>query len=318
MTFTGILAPVVTSLEPARLCQIFFVLASAGVLAVAATPADLRGVLLRYGARNSSTPRDDAGAGSKTNDTLTSLLSWVTSMSQVPHSWFIHFYILSLCSSIFWAVQYWNYGSILYGIAQAQAHNGSLGVSMTINQVVLVWFLMTMQGTRRLYECLFIVRASASQMWIVHWLLGCAYYLGIGLSVWIEGSESILHSNPRSLSMGFSSTRNIVGLPLFLLAWAMQYRCHKHLAGLKKYSLPETGMFRLLICPHYTCECVLYLSLAILAAPAEQLYNRTLMCGLLFVSINLGVTARGTRQWYIDKFGEQKIQGKWNMVPLIF
>lgn len=109
-----------------------------------------------------------------------------------------------------------------------------------------------------------------------------------------------------------------VALPLFLFAWINQYRCHKHLAGLKKYSLPESGMFRRYICPHYSCECLLYFSMAIATAPHGAWCNRTLLCALVFVTVNLGVTASGTRKWYADKFGSGPVASKWNMIPFVF
>ncbi|KAI1857603.1 uncharacterized protein JN550_013115 [Neoarthrinium moseri] len=226
-------------LEPARLCQAFFVLGAAAVLAVAATPASARGLLTQYGARDSAGSKDDGNEGSEP-DSFTRFIRWITSVGKVPHSWFVHFYILSVSSSVFWAAQYLCRGSIMEGMARYQTARGS--TSMTVNQVILVWFLMAMQGTRRLYECLFVMRASSSGMWIVHWALGCAYYLCIGISVWIEGS----------------------------------------------------------------------------AAPPGQVYNRTLLCGVLFVAINLGVTADGTKKWYASKFGEVKVRGKWKMVPFVY
>jgi 3-oxo-5-alpha-steroid 4-dehydrogenase 3 / polyprenol reductase len=98
----------------------------------------------------------------------------------------------------------------------------------------------------------------------------------------------------------------------------MQFKCHQYLSGLRKYSLPEAGMFRYLVCPHYTCECLLYLSLAIVAAPEGQLCNRTILCGLGFVAANLGITASGTRKWYSGKFGSEQIKDKWNMIPFVY
>lgn len=109
-----------------------------------------------------------------------------------------------------------------------------------------------------------------------------------------------------------------VAIPAFLFAWVNQYRCHKHLAGLKKYSLPESGMFRRYICPHYTCECFLYLSMAIATAPRGAWCNRTLLSAVVFVAANLGVTASGTRGWYVEKFGIGPVANKWTMIPFIF
>lgn len=109
-----------------------------------------------------------------------------------------------------------------------------------------------------------------------------------------------------------------IALPAFLFAWVNQYRCHAHLAGLRKYSLPDEGMFRHLVSPHYTCECLLYLSLAIAAAPEGELVNKTMLSVLFFVLVNLGLTAWGTREWYADRFEADAVARKWNMIPFIF
>lgn len=109
-----------------------------------------------------------------------------------------------------------------------------------------------------------------------------------------------------------------IALPLFLSGWVMQHQCHKHLAGLKKYSLPDSGMFHYLVCPHYTCECLIYFSLAVLGAPPGQWCNRTLLSVLTFVAVNLGVTAYGTKNWYIEKFGPERVKAKWTMLPFVY
>jgi len=115
-----------------------------------------------------------------------------------------------------------------------------------------------------------------------------------------------------------SSLKILTTMPLFLYAWVNQYRCHAHLAGLKKYSLPTAGLFSRLVCPHYTCECLLYLSMALAAAPDGELVNKTLLCVVVFVLVNLGVTASGTRRWYAGRFGEAAVAQKWNMIPFVF
>lgn len=107
-------------------------------------------------------------------------------------------------------------------------------------------------------------------------------------------------------------------MPLFSWGWIMQYRCHEQLAALKKYSLPDRGMFRYLVCPHYTCECMIYLSLAIIAAPEGQWWNKTLVSVLMFVAVNLGVTAHGTKNWYMAKFERDRVVRKWNMIPFLY
>jgi len=114
------------------------------------------------------------------------------------------------------------------------------------------------------------------------------------------------------------SPKTVAATLVYLFAAISQYQCHKHLAGLKKYSLPNRGAFRFLICPHYTYECLLYLAMAVAGAPKGAACNITLICGLLFVVTNLGVTAGTTRKWYMEKFGSDAVKTKWNMIPLLY
>ncbi|KAI0416681.1 hypothetical protein F5X98DRAFT_177461 [Xylaria grammica] len=315
----------VTRLSPAQFCQLFYVMSAAAVLAITAVPDTAQRLLTRYGARSSDNPsdlvasRNRKGTSRELDDYNTGplfrLISRLTSVGKVPHSWFIHFYILSLFCTVFWAIQFVAHGSVLELIVNNQSARST--PSMALGQVILVWFLMGLQGARRLYECLAVLQSSSSRMWVIHWLLGNGFYLCTSVSIWIEGSGSIRCSGQNCLGSKFPFFKSMTASLVCLIAWFMQYKCHRHLAGLKKYSLPEDGLFRYLVCPHYTCECLLYLSMAIVAAPEGQLYNRTLACAVLFVSINLGVTSNGTKLWYEEKFGK-KVQGKWKMIPVVF
>ena len=107
-------------------------------------------------------------------------------------------------------------------------------------------------------------------------------------------------------------------MPIFLLASGIQHDCHHFLFSLKKYTLPTHPAFRRIVCPHYTAECVVYLSLALLAAPKGEIVNKTLLSALAFVVINLGTTASNTKQWYLRKFGEDSVRERWNMIPWIY
>ena len=182
------------SVEPARLCQVCFILATGGVLAVAAAPPGERQLLLNYGARASSTTADDSTtttdkalrAPQESKNRLLKLVSNVTSFGQIPHSWFVSFYLSYLACSVIWAAQYFRDGLIFRFLATQQqaAHKPS----MTSSQVVAVWLLMLCQATRRLYECVVTIKPSKSKMWFVHWALGLSFYIGISLAIWIEGS----------------------------------------------------------------------------------------------------------------------------------
>jgi 3-oxo-5-alpha-steroid 4-dehydrogenase 3 len=114
------------------------------------------------------------------------------------------------------------------------------------------------------------------------------------------------------------SLRTFVGCLIFILASGVQHDCHGYLASLKKYSVPEHPVFQRLVCPHYFVECLIYFAISIVAAPAGAILNWTVVCALILVAGNLGVTADGTREWYVQKFGPDSMSGKWRMIPFVF
>jgi 3-oxo-5-alpha-steroid 4-dehydrogenase 3 / polyprenol reductase len=114
------------------------------------------------------------------------------------------------------------------------------------------------------------------------------------------------------------SLRTLLCLPIFLMASGIQHDCHHYLSSLKEYTVPKHPLFQWVVCPHYTAECAIYLSLALLAAPGGEIINKSVLCGLLFVVVNLSSTAYNTEKWYKAKFGEDTVHGKWKMLPGIF
>jgi 3-oxo-5-alpha-steroid 4-dehydrogenase 3 len=120
------------------------------------------------------------------------------------------------------------------------------------------------------------------------------------------------------LEISRPSLKTVIAVPLFLLASGVQHECHKHLASLEKYTLPTNRFFQSVVCPHYTSECLIYVAIAIAAAPKGQMMNRTVLAGLGFVVSNLAVTADSTRKWYVEKFGEEQLKGRWRMIPYLY
>ena len=123
---------------------------------------------------------------------------------------------------------------------------------------------------------------------------------------------------PDLFTMPPPTLRGSIGIPVFILASGLQYDCHHYLSALQKYTVPEHPAFEKVICPHYFAECVIYLSLAIVAAPSGSLLNWTIACALCFVVVNLGVTADGTRDWYLRRFGHDAVSRRWRMIPLLY
>ncbi|KAI6902381.1 hypothetical protein KC318_g8313 [Hortaea werneckii] len=236
---------------------------------------------------------------------------------------------------------------------------------MTLRQVLLAWGMVFVQGCRRFWECLALPQSpSKSQMWIGHWVLGIGFYTGFSVAVWVEGAP-ILASHtfsPADIAVPPPSLRTFLSLLLFILASGFQHDCHAYLCSLKSpssttttttattstnddnnasspgkpkdsYQLPTHPAFTHLIVPHYTAECLLYLSLAFLAAPAPRspqgapgaggtgrIFNYTLLSACIFVVVNLGVTAQGTREWYLVRFGgsqegRERVLRRWRLVP---
>ena len=105
------------------------------------------------------------------------------------------------------------------------------------------------------------------------------------------------------------SLRTMLVFPIFILASGLQNDCHIYLASLKKYTLPQAALFQYIICPHYFAECILYLALALIAAPNGQIINKTIFSADIFVMIILGISAKTNETWYMEKFGKDSVKG---------
>ncbi|KAF5692496.1 DFG10-like protein [Fusarium denticulatum] len=305
-----------STLSPAQWCQSFFTLSAALVLALQVLPQDVRRAMMDYGPRR---PKDGKSKSKKEDDEkqnfagLRSFLKNLTEYGQVPHSWFMHFYITSVSLSCFWACQYLTRGSVLRSIATWQDRAGRS--SMSLEQIYIAWLLMALQGSRRLYESLFVFKPGSSPMWFIHWALGVAFYAVISLAVWIEGSGAL----QTRFDWSPDTDKSWLSAVLFYsVAYFKQNQCHRHLASLKKYTLPTEGWFKYLVCPHYTAECILYLAIAWIAAPPGELFNKSILTAVAFVAVNLGATAKGTKAWYENKFGYDKVADRWIMIPPVY
>lgn len=98
-----------------------------------------------------------------------SLLDRISGIT-VPKAWFWHYYLLSVLLSI------------SCGISSAQGANWCpLGIQGPRGW--LVWMMLLVQGIRRLYESLFVLRPSTARMWVGHYLVGCTFYIAMSLAI---------------------------------------------------------------------------------------------------------------------------------------
>ena len=142
---------------------------------------------MNYGSRTAQRQNSSSGFEYR-RSFLNSLLHLVDRLLiyPVPHYYFIHFYVVSVVSSLFWGFQSTMKGSAVTALAKYEPVTAS---TMSLEQVVLVWALMITQGIRRLLESITLLKRSSSTMPIVHYLIGIVFYLSIGVGVWIEGSS---------------------------------------------------------------------------------------------------------------------------------
>ncbi|KAF2224279.1 hypothetical protein BDZ85DRAFT_195582 [Elsinoe ampelina] len=299
-----------TTVDAATAIQASYISAAAAILVIRAVPS-LRDRFLAYGSR--AIDRKDVAPETSM---LGKLLDRVASI-QVPHSWFASFYVISTLSSAFWAYQIVFKGTALNIIADLSPDTDR---SMTLRQIVVVSAMMFAQGARRLYESIEFAKPSSSKMFVGHWIMGLWFYVTIGVAVWIEGVSTLRQADIEMKHFQFvpPTPRTFVASVIFILASGTQVDCHGYLSSLKRYGVPQHPTFQSFVCPHYFAECLIYLSMAIQAAPKGALVNRTILCALVFVGVNLGVTADGTKKWYEKRFGPQSVEGKWRMIPYLF
>ncbi|CAG7935962.1 unnamed protein product [Penicillium nalgiovense] len=310
-----------TGMDAVDALRAFFLLAATTTISIS-IPTSLRSRFLAYGPRASSGSISTGSAPPRAQKPSTESKGFLDYLAtwQVPHSYFTHFYVASVLSSVFWVAQLLSRGVVFQAIASRVSEDHQRH-SMSLTQLVICCVLLAVQGSRRLWECFIFSKPSSSQMWFMHWLLGLAFYLAAGVAIWIEGSGTLLTEDLTIAHLQMTnapSLRTFFLVPLFLVASGLQHDSHHYLYSLKKYTLPEHPMFRGIVCPHYGAECVVYLSLALLAAPRGEWVNKTMLSCLAFVAVNLGLTARNTKQWYARKFGKDSVQDWWFMIPYVY
>jgi 3-oxo-5-alpha-steroid 4-dehydrogenase 3 / polyprenol reductase len=306
-----------------------YLLLAASIFLARMVPAFSRR-FIDYGARG------DAGssttAKSKNSPTAESVFAQfldVLATLQISHSYFLIFYVLSTVLSLCWLALIATESPLLSTLAQFTSNDrlsDHVPAPPSRSTLIISMTLMLLHSARRLYENLLVaVPNPKSVMWIGHFAAGLVFYLFVHLAITVEYLP-LLYRSPRVIPKdspeddpqpgAYSGMRMGILLILFVAASIWQNRYHTYLAGLRKYTLPTAYGARRIVAPHYTAECLLYLSLSIISAPDARL-NVTMMCVLVFVVMNLGTTADSTRVWMLSKFRDQSanIESRWRLLP---
>lgn len=187
-------AALLSDISPAQWIQAVFVGCATAFIVLPMLPANARRILLAYGARSEVAGKDAAADSKKEKpDVLETLLATLAKHTQIPHSAFWHFYALSTTCSALWAWQLVTKGTLMRFLVEKQiATAGRLLPSSDadkatdLGRVFAAWAMLALQGVRRLYECMYVLKAGKSGMLLAHWVAGVVFYLLMSVAVWID------------------------------------------------------------------------------------------------------------------------------------
>lgn len=190
--------------------------------------------------------------------------------------------------------------------------------------LALVFILLLAHGCRRLTECVCIHAWTKRPANALIFLGGCGFY-AMQIISYIFESSCADQDFLAALEQDASSAQGLTACAFFVFASLIQLRAHAHLAATPKnsfegrrngggYSLPRAAMFRVVMCPHYSAEILLYISFAV-----ASYVSRTSVFALVWTAANLAVTAFRTRKMQIADGGAgAKLQVRWLIVPWVF
>uniref|UniRef100_H2YW54 Polyprenal reductase n=1 Tax=Ciona savignyi TaxID=51511 RepID=H2YW54_CIOSA len=188
----------------------------------------------------------------------------------VPKSYFTHYYILatiwnSLClitiSRLCFGLLKWNWIASLFSMHRTE------NVSGDKLSLLICMFMITVHSMKRLYECFFVsVFSNKAKMGIVQYIWGNLYYI-------LLAPTMISESLPlNELPFGKFQLRHFTGIIIFLIASFYHHQSHIILANMRKtgsikkdaHGIPEGGLFRLVSCPHYFAEVLVYIAIMVI------------------------------------------------------
>lgn len=177
------------------------------------------------------------------------------------------------------------------------------------------------------------LQPSMSPLHVVIWASGLSFQLTNGLCIgaWLAAYGPTTQSAWAAYSP--STLQFAAGLALFYVGLAANYYHDDELREIRRrerarqvklqkdgekgkgvekhYEIPNAGLFKVMLYPHYFVEWVEWFGFWMAAGwgcvPARCfLFNE--------IAAMLPRAVKG-RQWYVEKFGEDKIKGRWAVIP---
>ncbi|AEO71243.1 uncharacterized protein THITE_2123426 [Thermothielavioides terrestris NRRL 8126] len=199
------------------------------------------------------------------------------------------------------------------------------------NQVLAALFVLHYTYRALLFPWL---QPSMSPLHIIIFLSGVAFQLtnGLLLGAWLGAYGPTTPAQWAAHLAPWPTAQFAAGLALFYLGLAANYYHDDELREIRRrrlrqargkggkgqgqgvdkhYEIPQAGLFKVVLYPHYLVEWIEWVGFWMAAgwgcAPAR--------CFVLNeVAAMLPRAVRG-RQWYVEKFGEEKIRGRWAVIP---
>ncbi|KAK9164400.1 hypothetical protein Syun_005302 [Stephania yunnanensis] len=194
---------------------------------------------------------------------------------------------------------------------------------------VFLLLLMEVQILRRLYETIYVFNYSpAARMHLFAYFTGLYFYVAAPLSLCstcapevfkfakylvaefiVQGRDKMQlaefnwwgYVKPLTLLVWYQW----LGAATFIWGWIHQQRCHAILGSLREkkeqaneYVIPYGDWFKIVSCPHYLAEMVIYAGLLIASGGSDL----TIWLLFGFVVVNLTFAAAETQRWYLRKF----------------
>lgn len=179
-----------------------------------------------------------------------------------------------------------------------------------------------------------IIQPSMSPIHVLVWLAALFFQLSNAtcLGSWLAAYGPTTQAEWEA--QGFSVLRFALGLGTFYVGLTSNYFCDEELREIRRkeqrrqerlagegkkgvekhYSVPQNGLFKYMLYPHYFMEWVEWLGFWIAAgfscAPA-----RCFVINEVFAMLPRAISGK---KWYIETFGEDKIKNKYAVIPGIW
>lgn len=182
------------------------------------------------------------------------------------------------------------------------------------------------------------LQPSMAPIHIIVWLSAFSFQIinGTLIGSWLAAYGPTSHAAwAKQLSGSFPTLQFTCGIALFYVGLMANYyhddelreirrrenRRQERLAkqqpgGSKKsvekhYEIPQAGLFKVMLYPHYFCEWVEWLGFY-MATGWGCLPARSFVLNEVFSMLPRAVKGK---QWYMEKFGREKIEKKWAVIP---